>query len=83
MNFQPKKSNFAQDVNFPNPHQKSKVSFPKGKNNTKNFNNWLDNKGNRYQSRLFFEKQIKDAYETYLWESSQGSTSSQEILSKP
>lgn len=79
MNFQPQNPNFPS----PNSNKKLKVSFSKGRNDIGNFNHWLGNKGKRYQSRSYSKEQIKDAYENYLCESSQESTSSQETLLRP
>ena len=66
----------------PKSTQSSKVSFSKGKSNIKNFNRWFENKGKRYQSKEFSQAQLQKAYENHLCESSNGSTSSQETLSK-
>lgn len=56
----------------PKSIQKSKVSFSKGKTNVDNFNQWLEPKGTRYQSKEFSQDQVKNAYENYLCESSNG-----------
>lgn len=68
--FNQKKSIFTPELIFPNPYQKSKVSF--SKKNTNNLNHWLDNKGKSYQSSIFSEEQIKHAYKSYLCEYSHG-----------
>lgn len=40
-------------------------------------------KGKICQSKDYSQDQVKETYENYLWESSNGSTSSQEKLSNP
>lgn len=74
MEFKPK------EPNFPNPSskQKSKASYVKGKTDVKNISHWLEGKGKSFQPGKFSQEQIKHAYEKYLNESSNGSSSSKE-----
>ena len=44
----------------------------------KNIDHWLDGKSKRFQSAKFSQEVIKEEYEKYLNESSNGSSSSQE-----
>lgn len=67
---------------FPDLKQKSKVSFVKRKNDKKNFNNWLEGNGREFQSTNYSQAQVQEVYENYLNESLNGSTSSQESVSK-
>lgn len=75
----------SDNPHFPNPKsaQKSKVYFSKGKNDVDNFNHWFKQRGKIFQSKEFSQAQVEEAYDNYLCESANGSTSSQEKLSKP
>lgn len=71
--------------NLTNPHftnpeskQKVKISFAKRWNDVKNTNHWLESKAKQYQSGKYSKEKIKIAYECYLNDSLNGSSSSLE-----
>ena len=76
MNFIPQKPNFSN----PSTKQPSKVSYTKGCLEMNNTNHWLEGKGKSFQSGKYSHQQIKEAYEKYLNESSNGSFSSKDYI---
>ncbi|XP_052624916.1 uncharacterized protein LOC128132402 [Lactuca sativa] len=71
VNFTPKQPKFPK----PAAKQFSKVSCVKGNSYVKNINHWLEGKEKSFQSTQFSQQQIKEAYEKYFNESSNGSSS--------
>lgn len=67
----------------PKSTQPSMVPFSKDKTDFDSFNHWFEHKGKRYQSYEFSQDQVKQAFESDLCESTNGSTSSKKTLSNP
>lgn len=63
-------------------NKKSKVSFVKGRNDTKNLNPWLEGKVRKLQSEKYSQGKVHEAYVNYLNDSLNGSMTSQELVLK-
>lgn len=57
------------------------MSYSKGTNKVETFINWLDKKEKLFQEQYILVDDIKEVYEKYLFESTQGTTSSKITIS--